>query len=234
MSHFSVLVASRSVNEVEELLAPYQEGDVSMCEYAEFMDETELIEDEYREVEGNGDFENIDDFVSNWHGYEKLNGRFGYWWNPQSKWDWYQFGGRFGGLPLIDGGEGNSVAKSEVDFFMDQEQYEFAIREWELLVEDAEPVSEKDKEIIEWNFYKKEYYTENYVSKEAYAKAMASFNTCAYVSPDGGWHAQGEMGWFGVSNQNPNEAISHKLNFYEKYLADLPDDIILTLIDCHI
>lgn len=236
MSHFSVLVASKSLRAIEGLLAPYQEGNIHNCskEYLEFNDQTEEVEEYYEEVKESGEYEDILEVVTEYFCYEEYNGRYGYWSNPLAKWDWYQFGGRFGGLCLKNGDEDNSVPKSSVDFTMNHSEYEHALKTWELLVEEKEPVTEEEEDIVEWNFYKKEYYLQNFRNKETYATVVATFNAYAFLDPDGNWHAQGEMGWFGGSEENTDVMLNHKMNFYEKYLAKLDEDIILTLVDCHI
>lgn len=43
-----------------------------------------------------------DEFYKDYHGLVMHNGEFGYWHNPNSKWDWWSVGGRWtGALPLI-------------------------------------------------------------------------------------------------------------------------------------
>lgn len=52
------------------------------------------------------------------------------------------------------------------------------------------------------------------------------------ILKDGEWIQKGEMGWFGISN---NEITPEEWD--EKYmtlLKELPDDTLLTIVDCHI
>ncbi len=45
-------------------------------------------------------YDTLEAFAEGWHGYserDKKMGRFGYWHNPQAKWDWWTLGGRFTG-----------------------------------------------------------------------------------------------------------------------------------------
>lgn len=44
-------------------------------------------------------YDSFAQYMSDWCGYEEVdeNGRFGYWTNPNSKWDWYSIGGRWTG-----------------------------------------------------------------------------------------------------------------------------------------
>lgn len=52
----------------------------------------------------------FEDFVKDYHGYESRDeekNRYGYWENPNRKWDWYQVGGRWSGfLKLKEGAQG--------------------------------------------------------------------------------------------------------------------------------
>jgi hypothetical protein len=174
VSHFTVAVISDSPDEVDDLLAPFQENNMGDCpkEYLKFNDnedeylkefETETIDrikgpdgtfysphdgrfqlpmpaevaakaktlrwseqSEYlRELYPNGynqsgdkltyrsfegyekvnvpikeAFATLDDYVSDYHGSERdeETGRYGYWENPNCKWDWYQIGGRWQGM----------------------------------------------------------------------------------------------------------------------------------------
>ena len=45
-------------------------------------------------------YEDMDDFVSTWYGYDKSadhDNEYGYYHNPNAQWDWYQLGGRWSG-----------------------------------------------------------------------------------------------------------------------------------------
>ena len=75
MSHYPVLVLSRTGQSVDELLLPYMEN---CCEDPP-IDFMEFYEDEGCDVD--------------WR-----TGKRGYWQNPNAKWDWCVVGGRFSGL----------------------------------------------------------------------------------------------------------------------------------------
>lgn len=64
--------------------------------------------------------------------------------------------------------------------------------------------------------------------RNARLKTIATFA----VLMDGQWYAQGEMGWFGLFSDNMTE--QNWLEEYHKLLAQLPDDTLLTIVDCHI
>lgn len=152
MSHFAVTVISEHADDVEGLLAPYQEyngGDMSpeylvwddsghdkyVEEYNDPTNTTEVrrnikdgslkskYDDQFRdpnsfgissstkwlcppgyeadEVPLNKLYPTFEQFMKEWHGYgerEKRNGRYGHLHNPNSRWDWWEIGGRYSGL----------------------------------------------------------------------------------------------------------------------------------------
>ena len=119
MSHFTVLVIG---NDVEEQLAPFQENNMGDCpqKYLSFEIEVELGKEKaYQDEELSGEYINKPDkkvdlakykamtpekFIEEWAGYEKGEGGYGYWTNLDSKWDWYQIGGRWAGMLKVKNG----------------------------------------------------------------------------------------------------------------------------------
>ena len=169
--------------------------------------------------------------------------------NPNSKWDWYSIGGRFPGkLKAKDGkhgegsafhsnprvnGEFDSARVGDIDFSIDMEEYNKAIRYWEVVVE-KQPLREDENSDDFFNWYRDGYYEEYYKDKETYAKICASYNTYAVVTPDGKWHECGQMGWFGSSSETADEFLDWNLNYKERFLDTTNPDWILTIVDCHI
>lgn len=114
MSHFTVMVIGK---DPEALLAPYQENNMDDCpqEYLEFSVKYtfEEAKKEWEKVEANGEYhyDTLEECMEDYHGYtfdEKENA-FGYWHNPNTKWDWYQVGGRWAGyFKMKEGAEGKA------------------------------------------------------------------------------------------------------------------------------
>ena len=203
----------------------------------------------------NNDFEH---FIKDWAGYERRDpytNRYGYWENPNSKWDWYQIGGRFSGQlnlksgattgqygerswtnqdEVISDNRVDSAKLKDVDFSMDLRDYQRSIRVWELIVEGDTPQNEEEKDIASFTFYKPEYYTSRYGSKEEYAKQSAEFGTYAVITPDGVWHSKGDMGWFGMSSESHDEAKQWNKSFKETFIDNADPEWTLTVVDCHI
>lgn len=211
MSHFSVAVITKtgSEKEIEKLLAPYQENNMEDCpkEYLKF------FEDEDCEIDDE-------------------TGKKGYWENPNAKWDWYVVGGRWSNLIKKKDGNKTDIEKiSNIDLTMDKKTYKEFARYWEVVV-DGGKLLDNEKEDDFFSFYKKEYYTEQYKTKENYATQQASFSTFAVVTPEGEWIEKGKMGWWGV-----NDATEESRNSYNKQFSQLLEehgDYFLTIVDCHI
>lgn len=68
-------------------------------------------------------------------------------------------------------------------------------------------------------------------TRGAYAKCGTRFCTHA-VLKDGIWYQQGEMCWFGVVADEKDPAAWQEE--FDKLLAGVPDDALLTVVDCHV
>lgn len=156
--------------------------------------------------------------------------------NPDSKWDWYEIGGRWDGLIInaVTGKECNSAKVSDIKNTFDDDTYKKAIRFWELYIEGQEPQNNAEKEMLKNLFYNKEYFTKYFGSKKDYAKCQASFTTYALIDEYGLWHEKGKMGWWGISDQTEDAEVKW-LKKYEEYLKDArKKGYWITIVDCHI
>jgi hypothetical protein len=119
MSHFTVLVIGENP---EKQLAPFQENNMGDCpkEFLEFND----IEEEYRKQYAEEDAETkeshptFENYIEDYCGYSKdeSTGRYGYFENPNAKWDWFQLGGRWRGIFETKNGKCDQALKGEIDF----------------------------------------------------------------------------------------------------------------------
>ena len=75
---------------------------------------------EIREIPFTEIYPTFEEFVSDYEGKESRDeekGRYGYWENPEARWDWYQVGGRWSGLLRTTEGQEVDVAqKKNLDF----------------------------------------------------------------------------------------------------------------------
>ena len=179
-------------------------------------------------------------FIKKWAGYEKRDektGKYGYWENPNKKWDYYKIGGRYTGIfKLKRGWTHSKKSLYKNDTYVDQARKKDI--DWEFMNNDPE---EKQKLKEHWDeviagkgFYKPEYYIEKYGTKERYLQQAMAFHTYAVITEDGKWHAPGDVGWFGCSSDTIEENNKFQNTFFDKFIKDLPDDTLLTIVDCHI
>ena len=117
MSHFTVMVRvtreqiekhGSAESALKALLAPYQENNMGDCpkEFLSFHDETETVEEDWEELskEERAKYTSKAAFAKDYHGYGEHDGKFGYFENPNKKWDWWTLGGRWSGFfPLKPG-----------------------------------------------------------------------------------------------------------------------------------
>lgn len=236
MSHFSVAVITKTEDkkEITHLLAPYQENNNLDCpkEYLEFFDIDEELRDRY-ENENNSIKKRYPTFEKymNHYGYKKneYTGRYGYYENPNAKWDWYAIGGRFD----YDDGFGYFTKLKDLDLNPVESEYNEALRYWEVVVEGS-PIREDEDENWFFSIYKTEYYTEQFKTKENYALDCSTFSTWAMVTPDGEWYENGKMGWFAMSDATMESRNNFKRFFYDYLKNPENSEYFLTIVDCHI
>ena len=227
MSHFNVAVFSHTTDEVDALLAPFIEQVEPYSPYAVFE------EDEEYEVDDS-------------------TGKPGRWYNPNARWDWYCVGGRWAGqLKLLEGRTGrygseydaeetkklkkgccDSARVQDCDFSQDQEAYKKALRFWEVAVEGS-PRTAEEKDAF-FGIYQPKYYIQQYGTKENFAQHQSIFLPYAYLTPDGEWHETGRMGWWGMDDATAESREKFRESF-EAYLEGAKaQNLLITIVDCHI
>lgn len=160
MSHFTVLVPTYDRDALHDLMLPYKEygygsDDSGLEDYLVF--EVEVPLDEYRsrarqlaeimESEGHEDYrelyilEQYTEIFERYYGGTQGDEGWGYYRNPNDKWDWYVVGGRWSGLlklknPAslagIDHGRGMPGVGGRMNYDADRGDYALAIDvDWE-------------------------------------------------------------------------------------------------------
>lgn len=186
---------------------------------------------------------------------EEMND-YGYWENPNAKWDWWQVGGRWRDQLLVKGENYVKGDRSLLDYSEDKKApdgytwasggiikdidfdkmlevndgYNKAIRFWELVVEE-QPL--KDGEEKPFNIYRKEYFIDQYRTKENYALHESTFMTYALLV-DGQWISKGKMGWFGCDDSTKEKKDAYLEKFKEIMSAEENQDKLFVVVDCHI
>lgn len=198
----------------------------------------------------------FDDFMKDWNGSngpDPETGFYGYWENPNKKWDYWRIGGRWRGKlkarsgvlgdltweHTIDGqqhhdteGHFDCVQIKDLDLSIDTSRYQRAIRFWEVNVEGQELTPEENPDDFR-SFWKPQYYTDKFGEKETYAKSESLHCIWALVTPDGKWYEQGDMGWFGTSDATESTTKAY-IEFFEKSLNEANPEHFITVLDCHI
>jgi len=221
MSHFTVGVILDDLNDLESILEKYDEE--KQVEPYISMTKDEL-EDEFKAE----DDISWDEFIEDKN--LDSNGNLLSTYNPNSKWDWWVIGGRWGNVIRLKTGERANYAKiKDIDFSLDMTVHKEAERFWELVVEGL-PL--KDGEEMPVLFYKPKYYLDMYETKENYANNIASFNTFALIY-NGEWYEEGEMGWWGISNTTKDSLRNYK-ELFSKIISGADPEDYFVIVDCHI
>ena len=228
MSHYTVAVIHRGNQNVDELLAPYSENLEVEPYIWKTREEAIAYVRKYYETEGLTDDECWEMLTEDYEADE--NGNLYTTYNPKSKWDWYCIGGRFGGTlkSKVDNMHYNSLRIGDIDIAPNLDDYADAIEFWEKYIDGMD---EDDKE---YNlFFKQSYYKNRYHDKYTYANVETSFATYSVVTPDGEWHAPGDMGWFGCSSESDEDYIEWVSRYRERFING-NEDLYMTIVDCHI
>lgn len=129
---------------------------------------------------------------------------YGYWKNPNAKWDWYQIGGRYAGCIQVN-------KKKAVDYAYGEKSLFYGIEN---------PYTE-DGDII-------------CVDSARVKDIIQHFHAYAVLTKDGEWHEAGAMGLFGISCADADKKRKFEEEYKQFVFANAEDDDFLTLVDCHI
>lgn len=267
------------------LLSPWDEAFRRKGSFAVIGSSTHEVPPELkqREVPYKELFATFKDFAKEWHGCEESDpetGRYGYWENPNRKWDWYQIGGRWTGhFKLKDGcsgkagspgimtetakpGYADQARKRDIDFdgMRDAAGTEAAAKwdkvraglgdtlgafiPWPVMRDevhkgniDAARNAYHEQEavkafrtVFDHPFASVEEFLDD---RETYIKAARDSAASTFaVLKDGQWYERGSMGWWGCVSDEKDQGIW--LEEFNKLLDGLPDETLLTVVDCHI
>ena len=261
MSHYTVLVIGENV---DKQLWPFWELDLSEEELkndprAEFIGniKQEELEEKFKEFlekekkyleENKIEYSSATEWVRDWFGYQfntELES-WGYYKNPNQKWDWYSIGGRWSGFFILKNGakgklgepgiygreeengksnHADQARKGDIDWqAMRDNRLAEGKKIWEDVMKKGDSISSEMKHLI--------YGITDDDDLDSYLKRVDKFPSTYAVLKDGKWYEKGEMGWWGIST---NEKSDSEWNSeFHKLIEDLPDDTLLTVVDCHI
>lgn len=157
--------------------------------------------------------------------------------NPDSKWDWYTVGGRWQGMLMLKPGKTGERGSPGLMTKMTQ-NYDAAYAadiDFDAMRKKQFANIQPYRDALKNGFYTEEYMRERYPSETEYNQHMTAFSTYAVVTPDGEWHAPGDMGWWGMSSESSNEGRGWDDKYYECFLKPaIANGWYMTIIDCHI
>lgn len=189
-----------------------------------------------------GDFET---FANDWHGATPNDdGQYGYWSNPNAKWDWWQLGGRWHGFfwkkPNSKTGksgdkswcnEKESFHERQVDQLKKGDVDVDAMRnhdlaEWSKTWDKAQEMEAPQREFI--------YGVKGNETKEEFIERLKRKHPCQVFAVlwNGEWIEKGSMGWWGiVSDEKDPDAWT---NQFTRIWNKIPNDATISIVDCHI
>ena len=262
MSHYAVLVLHKEDQNIDTLLAPYNEN-LEVEPYLKLTN-NEAIAKARKEYDDNySEKELIKNYAED-YGYIILDDGLYSTYNPNSKWDWYQIGGRFNGIfELTEEGRLNAAIECEnkyninlnVDLredsdymryvnsapiryinwfhYLTEEEKNKIRRWWEINIYDA-PLKEGEEK-DKYLFYNPKYYERRYKDAETDIKIQETIKFFAVITPDGKWCAPSNMGWWACTDGEPEDELKWDLEFYDRFIKpNLDSDLICTVVDCHI
>jgi hypothetical protein len=201
-------------------------------------------------------YDNMEDFNDAWYGYELENGKYGYWENPNAKWDWYEEGGRWENMILLkDGRKVNSALAKDIDFEkMIKEDLDYRLSFYDKYTEGLNLLLPHEKwidvhnrnsrnieqareeynlqpNVIKFKENAKGHWAEpdDYIMpREDFIKSL-NLLSHAFIY-EGKWEEESEMGMFAMTGPK-NETYKQKL---ENVIKNLDGETLVTMFDCHI
>lgn len=159
--------------------------------------------------------------------------------NEDSKWDWYEVGGRWSGeLILKNGSTADSAKFEDVDWAAMNKlspDHEKDIRDYWRLIINKKGTDEEVKQFKDDHPFmpSERYVVEKYGTLEEHLRIAGLFSTFAVVD-EKGWYEEGRMGWFGASSATPEEEANWTEDYEKNFIAGLDPEDKITVVDCHI
>jgi hypothetical protein len=232
---------------IEEKLSPY-DTDLEVEAYKEYIDEETVERVIERHLETHPDDvtmseELIYSLLSKYYNSKVEKNEKGYYYmsvyNTNSKWDWYEVGGRWSGMLITKASNNYSgvpgireyVSSKHVDQACIGDIDWVAMREEskEWVKENWDKARSSDTESV---FYKKD--IEGYETFEEYLEVSSRFYTRAVITKEGEWIEPGRMGWWAVTSESAEEKKVWDSEFFNRFIKPLKRDDMITIVDCHI
>ena len=201
----------------------HHDGETYYYEYDPSVVGGKVVQVPYKEL-----FKDFKEFAIAYEGehiYDEEMQSYGYWENPNAKWDYYSL--------CAKGNYGRWQRPSIEDAFVKVKDYKLYNDRQELINEynKAKEAAENSKETIEkfsfaWNYGK-------YKDAEDYADKNIITAPWAFVL-DKKWAERGEMGWWAMSDATDESEDAFK-KLFEKIMTDEKyQDYYIGFVNCHI
>lgn len=163
----------------------------------------------------------FESYMEEWHEQtrDEKTGEFGYWQNPNAKWDWCSTWYENGWEHEVLGGPSIRIGDIKVDR---EGLARKAAEDFDRLNDDRTPAG--------FNFS----FRSRGMSREQFVEAESHLSFRAVITNDGVWHEVGEMGWFGMSPESADEMYDWDIHFEERFIETADPDWYIVLVDCHI
>ena len=142
-------------------------------------------------------------------------GSYGYWENPNARWDWYT---ELSSPSWFDDVIGSAPVKLRDIDFDAVRHVEIAKREWERDHDDP---------------YFRMFFSRG-MSREQYVDAAAHLSFWACITPDGKWHDVAKMGWFGMADVSADEYHDWCVRFSRRFIDPFDGNCVMHVVNCHI
>ena len=144
--------------------------------------------------------------------------------NPNSKWDWYEIGGRWKDILILkDNTQCDEALVSEIDFE--------AMRKRD--VDKLTPYKEAMKE--RWSFTNEEYMRKLFRDEAEYIRLDTTFRTWAVVTPNGEWHTHGDADMFGTTCAAAKGEREWIMSYHERFIKPaIEKDWWMSFVECYI
>ena len=235
--HFitAVIVDEPKLSLVKEALEPFQEDYTDECtsKYKKFHSVYEECKHKYDEEDEDikALYPTLKEYIGKACKYEwdeEMND-YGYWENPNGKWDWYNICPIGTTERYISATEDNAFIQIK-DFskYYTMDKYDDYIRFWEIVVE-GKPLKEGEEK--PFNLYSKEYYIDIYGDKDTFATLSSAAHCCAFIF-DGKWYERGKMNMFG--GVVTKESIIEYIKNWQEVINDPKNqNKYIVIVNCH-
>lgn len=237
MSHYSVAVFHREDQNIEDLLAPYNEN-IEVAPYIQFTKQ-QAVDYARKHFPAYCDGKTDDEcykYMAEDYSDDMIDkdGNLYTTYNPKSKWDWYEIGGRYSGMLLdkIDGYSTDFGRIREIDFPFDQDEYNAALRFWDVWIAKTKMPNNEESQYP--SRYNEDYHIKWYGNRQEYAEECGNFSTYAVITLDGEWHSPGNVGWWGTSTESIEEVNDWYKNYKKNWIDTADPEWYVTIVDCHI